>query len=884
MATEEFNIELAFDDSNVVASFGRVTESVEQTNQAVEDTGETISKSFSGKGVEKYTKALGDVEKETSKAAKSTKELGEQTKKTGATVNDAASSVGVLGKGFSGLRRQTQILGRALKALAANPVLAIFVLLVAAATALFKAFKSTKEGSEALAVAGAALDAVIGVLRDTVIALSKVIVNVFKDPIGSVEALGKAIKERLFVVFEGFIDLAKSTGRLLKAIVTIDFDLLKQSAAEAAEAVAQISTATTAEERKALVDDAKAYAAALIETAKAAAAAQASIEKVVNIQRQQAVARARLNKELVATRAISQDTTKSIVERLEAIEKVSAAEDKQVKAEIAAQRQLVAAIKVQNNLNDSNAADLDRLAQAQIKLANLETQSKSRLLSIDRQRITLQKQLIKEQEKAAEFELSIKRQLITDQEQLAKQSLEDEKNARDEDINNLLISEAKKKELLIQSQQILDNELAKVKADARAKEKAAEEQAANEELQAELAKINSKAELSNIELQRQQELARQIFAETTRSAEEIEAFEKEQGNKRIAEELRIQSERLKAIRQFSKDATAEEKARLDAQIALLETQLQGVGVTITEEKEKQQASGLLGLLGVSQDTATQIDALKSAVGTALNVVKEGVAERIAALQEEVDFRNQNISQIQQDLANEIELAKLGNAATVKDLQNRLAAEKAARDKAENDKKEAAKAQFAIDTALQASNLITSISSLYASLAALPFGIGVAVATALSGVLLGSFAASKVKAGQLAGFKDGGYTGNGGVSDVAGVTHGKEFVFDASTTKELGLNNMTMKQGRKHILNNILGSQNSDIAATISVNKANAKTDTQAAYTTAFMHALKGNNKQLKEIERAIKGKKTVIPFGDGKVQIEEEDINGNIKRNILNFK
>ena len=26
------------------------------------------------------------------------------------------------------------------------------------------------------------------------------------------------------------------------------------------------------------------------------------------------------------------------------------------------------------------------------------------------------------------------------------------------------------------------------------------------------------------------------------------------------------------------------------------------------------------------------------------------------------------------------------------------------------------------------------------------------------------------------FKDGGYTGNGGVNDVAGVVHGKEYVF------------------------------------------------------------------------------------------------------------
>jgi len=36
---------------------------------------------------------------------------------------------------------------------------------------------------------------------------------------------------------------------------------------------------------------------------------------------------------------------------------------------------------------------------------------------------------------------------------------------------------------------------------------------------------------------------------------------------------------------------------------------------------------------------------------------------------------------------------------------------------------------------------------------------------------------------LSKFKDGGYTGNGGVNDIAGVVHGKEFVSDAQTTAQ-----------------------------------------------------------------------------------------------------
>lgn len=52
----------------------------------------------------------------------------------------------------------------------------------------------------------------------------------------------------------------------------------------------------------------------------------------------------------------------------------------------------------------------------------------------------------------------------------------------------------------------------------------------------------------------------------------------------------------------------------------------------------------------------------------------------------------------------------------------------------------------------------------------------------------------------AGFKSGGYTGNGGVGSEAGVVHGKEFVFNAQATKNAGVGNLygmmrSFEQGR-----------------------------------------------------------------------------------------
>lgn len=47
-----------------------------------------------------------------------------------------------------------------------------------------------------------------------------------------------------------------------------------------------------------------------------------------------------------------------------------------------------------------------------------------------------------------------------------------------------------------------------------------------------------------------------------------------------------------------------------------------------------------------------------------------------------------------------------------------------------------------------------------------------------------------------GFKAGGYTGNMGASQVAGVVHGQEYVFDAQSTKNIGVDNLNaMRSGK-----------------------------------------------------------------------------------------
>jgi len=238
---------------------------------------------------------------------------------------------------------------------------------------------------------------------------------------------------------------------------------------------------------------------------------------------------------------------------------------------------------------------------------------------------------------------------------------------------------------------------------------------------------------------------------------------------------------------------------------------------------------------------------------------------VAALQKEVDFRNQRISEIQADLANEIELNKLGKASNIREQQDRLNQEKALRDKAEEEKKKAAETQFALDTALQASNLITAISSLYSSLSGIGFGAGVAIATALSAVLIGSFIASKSQAAQVAGFEKGGLV-EGKEQLIRINENGQEFVIDAQTTKELGLNK---KGSNMSDFKSIIGSHQSDIPDSRHYKKANKRANKiisknnearqQAilnSYEKGVTKALQGQNGILRSI--ALQGQNGIL--------------------------
>lgn len=103
---------------------------------------------------------------------------------------------------------------------------------------------------------------------------------------------------------------------------------------------------------------------------------------------------------------------------------------------------------------------------------------------------------------------------------------------------------------------------------------------------------------------------------------------------------------------------------------------------------------------------------------------------------------------------------------------------------------------------------TAANSAYAAMASIPY-IGPALgAAAAAAAIVAGMANVKAIRQQPIGFMQGGWTGNMGTSQVAGVVHGREYVMDAASTSRIGRNNLdALRSGDAEVATR--GSQSSE---------------------------------------------------------------------------
>lgn len=304
-------------------------------------------------------------------------------------------------------------------------------LLVVAIASLVSYFQSTKEGSEKLKVIMSTLGAVVDVLRDRLSEMGKILFEAISNPQETIKNLGKLIKENLMNRFEGMLELIPAVGTAISLALKGKFSEAGKVATDAAGKVfLGVESVTDA------VGKAGEAIADLTEEIKKEAQAAADLEKALNKlkdeERDFIKQRAETNKQIAEARLLAEDDTLAIEERIEALQRSVDLEQQTVDEQLRLAEERARITREQVALGESTEEDLQRVAEAEAAVIDLQTASlktqkrlQTELNSLKAEATAAQKAESEEEKKRIKDEQEAREKAYQDQLK-AKQTLEDE--------------------------------------------------------------------------------------------------------------------------------------------------------------------------------------------------------------------------------------------------------------------------------------------------------------------------------------------------------------------------------------------------------------------------------------------------------------------------
>ena len=244
-------------------------------------------------------------------------------------------------------------------------------------------------------------------------------------------------------------------------------------------------------------------------------------------------------------------------------------------------------------------------------------------------------------------------------------------------------------------------------------------------------------------------------------------------NERQRTIFRLEQEKFRLQKVLELNETAADKMT-ELEIAAVKKTIEGIEKQISRTGY----NNIYELLGLNITSEQQ-----SAIKTALDAVKDSIGSIVdswnAAADAAVNAAEKQVESAQRVLDAEIEARSAGYANEVTTAQKELELAKKNQEQAVKEKQKAQKAQLAIDTVTQTSSLITASANIWSGFTAIqPAPLGLALAIAALATLWGSFAASKVKAAQVAGVSE--TYGDGTVELLQGGSHASGHDIDLGT--------------------------------------------------------------------------------------------------------
>lgn len=227
--------------------------------------------------------------------------------------------------------------------------------------------------------------------------------------------------------------------------------------------------------------------------------------------------------------------------------------------------------------------------------------------------------------------------------------------------------------------------------------------------------------------------------------------------------LQAEKERLQKVLELNEQAA---NKLSDVEVQTIQNTIKKIDQEIEQSKGEERGTDIYGLFGLNLDD-DQKEAINTSMQYALDALNTFTAARVAAADAAVEQADKEVSAAQSALDAELEARANGYANNVVQAQKELDLAKKNQEKALKEQQKAQKQQAAIQTLQQIGNMVTATALIWSQLG-FPFAIP-AIA-----VMWASFAASKIKAAQLAKQTGGNGEketyGDGTVELLAGGSH------------------------------------------------------------------------------------------------------------------
>jgi hypothetical protein len=202
--------------------------------------------------------------------------------------------------------------------------------------------------------------------------------------------------------------------------------------------------------------------------------------------------------------------------------------------------------------------------------------------------------------------------------------------------------------------------------------------------------------------------------------------------------LQAEKERLQKILELNEQAA---NKLSDLEVQTIQNTIKKIDQEIDQSKGEERGTDIYGLFGLNLDD-DQKEAINTSMQYALDALNTFTEARIAAADAAVEQADKEVSAAQSALDAELEARANGYANNVVQAKKELDLAKKNQEKALKEQQKAQKQQAAIQTLQQIGNMVTATALIWSQL-------GFPLAIPAIAVMWASFAASKIKAAQLA---------------------------------------------------------------------------------------------------------------------------------------